>query len=465
MEKKTNKSWKKTAKEIITNKDVIFSIFITLSLLIFFHICSSITIPGISLPAGYSTQGNSFVSIMNLLAGGGLSKLSLFAMGVSPYITAQIIVQLLSSDLIPPLSKLAKTGERGKRKLEILTRFLTIPFCLIQGYAILSSILSNHSSESGSISIFGKDSLSALNVGEVMSILLIFLGGTFVCIFLGDIITKRGVGNGITLLILSGIVGSIIPDFRYAFNNIGSKINPDSNAYNLVVGLTFLAYILFYIILFISIIFVNAAVRKIPIQQTGQGFTQKVDELSFLPIKLNPSGVVPVIFSSSLITIPATISQFLPEGSAKWSIQQIFSLSSWWGLVIYAFFIIFFSFFYSYVQINPEQMAENFEKSNKFIPGIKNGEDTEKHISKILWRVNWIGAPFLALVAVAPYALSIITGISIGVSLGGTSIIIIVSGAIELWYSIKSASTTSGYNISKNKIKNANKNNDTIGLW
>ena len=350
-------------------------------------------------------------------------------------------------------------------KRKILTRFLTIPFCLIQGYAILSSILSNHSSESGSIKIFGKDSLSALNAGEVMSVLLIFLGGTFVCIFLGDIITKRGVGNGITLLILSGIVGSIIPDFRFAFNTIGSKINPDSNAYNLVVGLTFLAYILFYIILFISIIFVNAAVRKIPIQQTGQGFTQKVDELSFLPIKLNPSGVVPVIFSSSLITIPATIAQFLPEGSAKWSIQQVFSLSSWWGLVIYAFFIIFFSFFYSYVQINPEQMAENFEKSNKFIPGIKNGEDTERHISKILWRVNWIGAPFLALVAVAPYALSIITGISMGVSLGGTSIIIIVSGAIELWYSIKSASTTSGYNISKNKIKNANKNNDTIGLW
>ncbi|MDE6476882.1 MAG: hypothetical protein K2L48_01625 [Mycoplasmoidaceae bacterium] len=273
--------------------------------------------PGIKLPDGYH-QSDSFANMMNLLAGGGLSKMSMFAVGVGPYITAQIIVQLLSSDLIPPLSRMAKQGERGRRKLEIITRFLTLPFALAQAYAVIAMILrSGSSGESSSITIYGHSAISELSAGEIISLLLTLTGGTYVCIFLGDIITKRGVGNGVTLLILSGIVGSIVPDFTYAFQSISGKINPSISTYHLTVALTFLLYVAFFVLILVFAIFINGATRKIPVQQVGQGFSSKIDDLAFLPIKLNPAGVIPVIFASSIMTIPGTIAQFLPEDNAK----------------------------------------------------------------------------------------------------------------------------------------------------
>ncbi|MDE7433632.1 MAG: hypothetical protein K2M43_00545 [Mycoplasmoidaceae bacterium] len=254
--------------------------------------------------------------MLNLLAGGGLSKMSLFAVGVGPYITAQIIVQLLSSDLIPPMARMAKQGERGRRKLEIITRFLTLPFCLAQAYAVIAMIL-NNSSGTSSITIFGHSSLSELSGGEIVSLLFTFTGGTYIAIFIGDIITKRGVGNGVTLLILSGIVGSIIPDFTYAFQTIASKINPSAATYSLSVALSYILYVGFFVLILLGAIFVNASTRKIPVQQVGQGLSFDTKDLAFLPIKLNPAGVIPVIFASSILTIPGTIAQFLPEDTAK----------------------------------------------------------------------------------------------------------------------------------------------------
>lgn len=453
MENKKNKSYWVTFKEIFTNINVISALAITALLLVFFHFISTLTLPFIKLPSNYRS-GSSFADMMNLLAGGGLAKMSWFAVGVGPYITAQILVQLLSSDLIPPMSRMAKQGERGRRKLEIITRISTLPFCLLQAYAVIAMILQSSSSSGTTegISIFGHSSISEFSAGEITSLLLIFTGGTYVCIFIGDIITKRGVGNGVTLLILSGIVGSIIPDFTYAFHFIQSKINMSSATYQLTVALSYILYLAFFVIVLMFAIFINGVTRKIPVQQVGQGLSFKTKDLAYLPIKLNPAGVIPVIFASSIITIPGTIAQFLPEDNAKWILQDYFTLNSWVGMALYFVFIILFSFFYSYIQINPAQLAENFEKSGKFIPGVKNGEDTEKQITKVLSRINWLGAPFLAIIAISPYLLSKVTGIPSGLSLGGTGIIIIVSGALELWNSIKSASTTSGYNVTRTKI-------------
>ncbi len=465
MEKKSNKSALTTFREIFTNKNVIFSMLITLTLLVFFHFVTTLSIPGIKLPDGYH-QSDSFASMLNLLAGGGLAKMSWFAVGVGPYITAQILVQLLSSDLIPPMARMAKQGERGRRKLEIITRILTLPFCLAQAYAVIAMILKSGSSGSSSITIFGHSALNELSGGEIFALLLTFTGGTYICIFIGDIITKRGVGNGVTLLILAGIVGSIIPDFSYAFHSISSKINPGTSTASLSVALSFILYISFFVLILLAAVYINAATRKIPVQQVGQGLSFKTKDLAYLPIKLNPAGVIPVIFASSIITIPGTIAQFLPEDNAKWILQDYFTLNSWVGMALYFVFIILFSFFYSYVQINPAQLAENFEKSGKFIPGVKNGEDTEKQITKVLARINWIGAPFLAIIAISPYLLSKVTGIPSGLSLGGTGIIIIVSGTLELWNSIKSASTTSGYNVTRTKIVNAMDDSETKArLW
>jgi preprotein translocase subunit SecY len=253
--------------------------------------------------------------MMNLLAGGGLQHMSLLAVGVGPYITAQIIVQLLSSDLIKPMAKMAKGGERGRKKLEIITRILTLPFCIAQGYAVLALLLRNNSSSG--ITVFGCTSLGELSAGQIFSLLLIFVAGTYIAIFIGDMITKRGVGNGVTLLILAGIVSSIISNFQYAYETIAGKISTSQDTYVISVILSFGLYVLFFIAILIAVIFINGSTRKIPIQQTGQGLTTEIDNLPFLPIKLNSAGVIPVIFASSIITIPGTIAQFLPEDNAK----------------------------------------------------------------------------------------------------------------------------------------------------
>jgi preprotein translocase subunit SecY len=434
---KTYKSAQTILKEIFTNKTVISALAITLFLVLAFRIGSTLTIPGIKLPSNAFNPNDSFAGMLDLLAGGGLSRMSIFAVGVGPYITAQIIVQLLSSDLIPPMARMAKGGERGRRKLEIITRILTLPFCIAQGYAVIALLLNNQSGST--ITIYGSSSIGDLSAGQIMTLLLIMVAGTYISIFLGDIITKRGVGNGVTLLILAGIVSSIIPNFREAFRTIAGKMDSQSSNYtiNLVMGTGL--YILFFVLILIATVFINGSTRKIPIQQTGQGLTTDINNLPFLPIKLNAAGVIPVIFASSVMTIPGTIAQFLPQGETKWFIagdgsgtNGYLTLNTASGLVLYFVFIVLFSFFYSYIQINPQQLSENFEKSGKFIPGIKTGEDTERHIAKVLSRVNWIGGPFLALIAILPYIVAEITSIPSGLALGGTGLIIIVTATMEL---------------------------------
>jgi len=468
----SKKSAKHVLKEVFTNKQVLFSLGITIVLIVIFHVLSTITLPCIN--GSFSSDSSSFTSMLNLLAGGGLTRMSLFAVGVGPYITAQIIVQLLSSDLIPPLSRAAKQGERGRKKLEILTRILTLPFCLAQGYAIIALIM--QSASSSGITVFGVSTLADLSVGNIFVLLFIFAGGTYICIFISDMITKRGVGNGITLLILSGIISSFFSDFNVAFEYI--KLLMPSVNYYLTYTISCIIYVIFFIIILFAIIFINNSLRKIPIQQTGQGLITDFNDLPFLPIKVNSAGVIPVIFASSIMTIPGTIAQFLPENnSAKWFIagtdgsEGYLTLGSWSGMALYFFFIILFTFFYSYVQINPQQLSENFEKSGRFIPGVKSGKVTEKHISRVLSRVNWIGSPFLAVVAILPYIISKTTGIPSGMAIGGTGIIIVVSGTIELWNSILSAAITSSYTETKTKLEtklyeSKNLENDTEGeIW
>ncbi|MDR1850654.1 MAG: preprotein translocase subunit SecY [Mycoplasmataceae bacterium] len=446
----TNIQKKNTLKRIFTNKSVLISMVFTLIILIIFHIISIIPSPGVKIDGKVSS--NDFSSMLNLLAGGGMSRMSLMSVGVGPYITAQIIVQLLSSDLIPPLSRMAKSGERGKRKLEVLTRILTLPFCIAQAYAVIALLLQN---SNGQIKIFGETDISSLDWKQIATLIVMFTGGTYLAIFMGDMITKRGVGNGVTLLILSGIVASVFSNFQVAFEVIIGKFDLSKTSNIVTMVLSIILYVSMFIVLLFACVFVNDSTRKIPIQQTGQGLVKETKDLPFLPIKLNAAGVIPVIFASSLMTIPVTISQFLSAANeGRWFIEQYLQIEKPVGLIIYFLLIIAFSFFYSYVQVNPQNLSENFEKSGKFIPGVKSGKDTEKHITKVLSRINWIGAPFLATVAAIPYIIAMTTGIPSGLALGGTGLIIIVSGSIDLWTSIVSNSTASGYTVDRIKIEN-----------
>lgn len=461
---------------IFTNKKVILTIFVTLGILILFRIGSVIPMPFIKITKN-EFEDNSFLQIMNLLGGGGLSQFSIFAIGISPYITAQIIVQLLSSDLIPPLARLTKSGERGRKKIEVITRILTLPFAIVQSYAIITMLLSSSNSF---ISISEKLPIIKGSPEFFVFYILLMIAGTYISILLGDLISKRGVGNGMTLIIITGIVSSLFNSFQTVFQSL-SGISAQNT--NLVTLIAFIVYLFFYFLVLIGVIFIDGSVRKIPIQQVGQSFNRDSKELSYLPIKINSASVIPVIFASSLMTIPTTIAQLLPQSSLSVDfINRYLSLESISGVIFYFFLIILFTFFYSYVQLNPNKISEDFKKSGRFIPGIKVGKETEKHISKILYRVNWIGGPFLALVASLPYIVTIITGYASNgliripsyASLGGTGIVIMVSGTIELWSSIKSTAKTSSYTYQKKEIvesltniinNSENINEDDSQLW
>ena len=461
-----------TMRNILGNKNIVHGIIITLFFMFIYHIGTMITLPGITLPSFYHQQAKtSFLSTIDLLSAGGFDKMSIFAIGLSPYITAQIIVQLLSSDLVRPLKNLASAGEYGKRKIEIIIRLLTLPFCLIQAYAILAMILNSNSSGSRSgIKIFDCEEIKKIPIKSLLCLMFLLTSGTYIAIFFSDMITKRGIGNGMTTLILGGIVSSLYRNFNYAFNSIKLLIMRQSqNNDQITIFLSFFLYISIYFVLLLFIIFINGTIRKIPIQQTGQGLILDKKQLHFFTIKLNSVGVVPVIFASSLITIPGTIAQFFKNNEPRWFIEKWLTLNSWIGIMIFFFFIIIFTFFYSYVQINPMMIAENFQKSGKFILGVKVGNDTEKHLSTVLYRINCLGGPILAIIAIVPYIISITTKIPTGMALGGTANIIMVTTCLELLNSIKSIATTSGYNITKKNIDYSNNDNKTpkniTSLW
>ncbi len=441
-----NSNFFKDAKKVFKSKKVLAGLMATLLLLLFFRVGALIALPGVKIIQDPDSTENTLLDIMNLLGGGGASQLSIFSVGISPYITAQIIVQLLSSDIIKPLARLTKSGEKGRRKIEIINRILSVFFCLAQGYAILSLSIS-----SGRFEIDGATSIGSLQWYSVLKILLAFVAGSLISLFIADIITKKGIGNGISLIILSGIVSSLIPNFQTVFMTLTGSNNGSPN--QILLGyLGFIGYVLLFIILLVSIIFIHDSVRKIPIQQIGQALTTSKDDLAYLPIKVNSAGVIPVIFSSSIMSIPSTIAQFVGPEEANF-INDFFSLTSWPGLILYIVLILLFSFFYSYIQLNPEQIAENFKKSGKYIPGVKAGLTTEKYISRVLIRINCIGSPFLALVAAVPYFLSIISGLPSGLAIGGTGIIIMVSVSLDFWQAICSAETNYSYTANKKSIE------------
>ena len=290
-------------KRIFTNKQVMISLLATMILLLLFRIGANLTLPGVKLNEVTSDTEQSFLGILNILGGGGITRFSFMAIGVSPYITAQIIIQLLSSDLIKPLTRLTKAGEKGKRKIEIINRILTIPFAIMQAYAVISL-----AANSGAITIFGQTSLAAVSSGQLFLLLIGMTAGTFLTIFLADVISKRGIGNGITLIILSGILSSLFSNFSNVFEVL---VNQSTSTYELLKYFSFILYLVFFILILLAVVFMNGSTRKIPIQQIGQGLTTDSEEMPYLPIKLNAAGVIPVIFASSLMTIPPTIAQFL----------------------------------------------------------------------------------------------------------------------------------------------------------
>ena len=358
---------------------------------------------------------------INMLTGGAFMYASLFAMGITPYINSSIIMQLLTI-AIPPLERLAKEGEAGRKKIATITRYVTVGLGLIQGVAYYIWLRSNGivKYDTGFSSIFA-----------AIIIVLTFTAGTALIMWMGEQINEKGIGNGISIILFAGIVARLPVTLGtvWQYMQLGMT-SPSTSGHYLVLAPLFL--ILFLVIIWV-IVFMNEAERRIPVQYAKKVVGRKMygGQSTFLPIKVAMSGVMPVIFASAILSIPQMIQVFANPQSGFWkNFLDAFSQTGWLYVVLYFLLIIMFAYFYMSIQYNPLEMANNLRQNNGTVPGMRPGKPTADFIAKILSKVTLIGALFLAFVALIPIVFTNVTGM-VGLSIGGTSIIIIVGVALE----------------------------------
>ena len=402
-----------------SNKDLRKRIYFTLMCLGLFCLGTTITIPWAS--ALYQELG--FLEIFNLMSGGGLRSFSIFALGVSPYITASIITQLLQMDIIPYFKELKEEGYTGRQKINRITRYLGIIFAFIQGY-ILTIVYMK-----------GMSSLDILKTTVVMT------AGTCFLLWLGDQVTTKGIGNGISLLIMAGIIQSMPSMFVTAFQSLVT-----SGSYSTVVGsLLFALFVIVYILIILGVVFIQLAERRVPIQYSNRTNSAYGAQTSYLPIKLNAAGVMPVIFASTLITIPTTIVNLIGNEGAINFVNNYIVYTSPTGFLLYVVLILFFGYFYTFMEMNPEEMSKNLNKNGGYIPGVRPGADTTDYISKVIGSLTIVGSIFLVIIAGLPIIFSKFSGLPSSVTIGGTGLLIVVGVAIETYKQLESSLVSRSY--------------------
>ena len=428
--------------KILKNKEIMGRIVFTIMILFIFRLGAQVLVPGVKInnesDLSKYLSGNNPLALMNLLGGGTLQSFSIFALGVSPYITAQIIVQLLSTDVLPALSELKRQGQYGRKKIEMATRYLTLMLGAVQAYGILKTMMS------------GEHDFIQFTLGDnwltYVYVVVILLAGTMLVMWLGDQISVKGIGNGISMIIFAGIVCSLPNQMVSAWQQWCHPLIQAQGEVQAISGIfKFLLYVFAYLLIIAFVTFIELSKRKIPVQHSGKGGgqTQSMAKASFLPIKINSAGVIPVIFASSILMAPSVIMAFISDSGStpRWldifNTSKMYDNGGWympWGLIIYLVLTIAFCFFYANLQINPQQLAENFQKNGSYIPGIRPGNETERYVRKVLNRVTVIGAAALALIAALPPVLTM-TGVFGGnqsLALGGTGLIIVVGVALEI---------------------------------
>ena len=420
-------------KAIFTNKDIRNRILFTLFAFLVYRLGSAITVPDVNtadLVAGI--EDNSLFAMINLLGGGGLEQFSIFALGVTPYITASIIIQLLSMDVVPHLSELAKNGATGRKTLDKYTRYLAVVFAFVQSFSLVYGFSQTYTTliEGG------------VTMAKIMYIATIFTAGSMFLVWIGDQISMKGIGNGISMVIMAGIVGRMPQQFADAWTTlIGADSTIENGAW------LFAGYILVYLLIIIFVTLINTAERRIPIQYTSSSIQlSKRSESNYLPLKVNSASVIPVIFASSLMMAPLQIASFFPTNDIIRTMQDWLGLQTWYSLVIYVLLILFFTFFYTKMQINPEKISENLGKSGAYIPSVRPGTETKNYVNKVLSRITVLGSICLALIAVLPHIMPLIwTDMPTSMALGGTGMIIVVGVAIETVRQVQGLITQKSY--------------------
>ena len=422
-------------KNVFKKGELRQKVIFTLGILFVYRLGAAITIPSVNTGAlSASDATNGIFGIMNLIGGGTLERFSLFSLGVSPYITSSIIIELLSMDVIPVLSQWRKEGNTGKKKKDRVTRYVTLFLAALQG-GVLTYAFDT-----------GYNILSNSSIWTYIYVVIIMIAGSMLAVWLGDQITNKGIGNGVSLLIFTGIVSNLPTSFITTFNNL---VDTSGKAIDMWLGIGWYAlFVIVYLSIVIFVVFNEGAVRKIPIiYATSSNTTMRTKDQTHMPIKINSSGVIPVIFASSVLAAPRTIVSFMETSDVTNWINTIFNYQEPVGFVLYILMIIGFTFFYSNLQIDAEKISDDLKKNGGSIPGVRTGEDTKTYIKKVLNRITVVGSFSLCIIAAIPIITPIIWSqtANASLSLGGTGLIIVTGVALETVRQIKTHITRKEY--------------------
>lgn len=421
-------------KEVFKKGELRRKVVFTLGILFVFRLGAGIVIPYIDTSAITSAATSSGIfGIMNMLGGGTLEKFSLFSLGVSPYITSSIIIELLSMDVIPALAQWNKEGNTGKKKKDKVTRVLTLAVAIIQGGSLTYAFDKGYSI------------LASSSIWTYVYVVIVMAAGSMFTMWLGDQITIKGVGNGTSLLIFTGIVANLPNSFISSFKSMVTFGSTYKTATSLA---WYILFVIVYLAIVVFVVFEEGAIRKIPIiYATNTQTVMHTKESTNLPIKINSSSVIPVIFAASVLAAPRTIISFMKSTSTTQMIDNILNYQKPIGFVLYIVMIILFTFFYSNLQIDAKKISEDLKKSGGAIPGVRTGDDTKKYIGTVLNRVTVVGSLFLAIIASIPIIAPEIWKMTSNnaLSLGGTGLIIVTGVALETVRAIKSMLTRREY--------------------
>lgn len=415
-------------EQIWKARDLRNNILFVLLMLVIFRLASHIPVPGVDVATLRSLfASNQILGLMNVFSGGVMENFSIVMMGVAPYITASIIFQLLGM-IVPSLEEMQKE-ESGRQKINTWTRFLTVPLAIVQAYGMITLLRRSSSGILNNITSF-----------DLMAIIITITAGTVFLMWIGELITEKKVGNGISLLIFAGIIAALpqkISQFAVTF---------DQSQIFLVLG-----FILITVITILGVVIISEAQRNIPVQYARQvrGTHTMGGTNTHLPLRVNMAGVIPIIFAISVILFPTMIAQFFIHARTEWIasaaewVIQIFQNQLFYG-VIYFVMVFAFTFFYTEVVFHPTQIAENLQKQGGFIPGIRPGKNTSEYLADTAHKIIFAGALFLGLIAILPLVMRYFTGIQ-SLAIGGTSLLIVVSVVIETVKQIESQLTMREY--------------------
>ena len=429
----------------VKDRELLRKILYTLLLILIFRIAATITIPGVKIEKNLAQDSGSLIGVLDMMGGGALRQFSIVALGITPYITSSIIMQMLQSEVFPPLYRLSRSGPQGKRKINIITRIVTFFFAYLQAITIIQQVTGN-----GLVSFSnGLDTI----LFKFFGLPAVLIAGSMFALFLGEQITEKGVGNGTSLIIFSGIAAGLPAKFRNAYLEIAGGQDASGTFIGVV---NFILYLLVFLILIYVIGYLYKAERHVPTQQTGSGLTTDVRQMSKLPIKINPAGVMPVIFALTIATIPLTVASFMNhQNLTKQWIEANMKLTDPLGLGILVVIIFLFTIVMSLVIFAPFKVADQFKKNGTFIPGIRPGDETEEYLTGVVTRLSIFSAFYLSVISSIAYIEQII-GLSRSITFSGTSLIIMVSVAVETLGQLRARERST--RISRAKIKTISSN-------